>query len=153
MKITAQFPGAKLFLLQGLCREQSHPKCTPSCRHSPGNVHSKHIHPREPSGAKRSCRLSLHLEVDHYSISENMTGRQNLLIFHNSQSGGKKALINLTGYTLWILCSVLLRRLPPNQDYNSKLSQCPTIPLLYLLPSVTLQLELLASSIQSSGNW
>ena len=126
----AQFPAAKLFLLEALCREQSHPKHTPSHGHSPGNVHSKPIHPREPPGAKRSCRLSLHLEVEHYSIDENMTGRQNLPIFLNSQRAGGKALINLMGYTLWILCSVLPRRLHPNQDHNSKLSQCPNIPLL-----------------------
>jgi len=128
MKTPAQFPAVNLSLLQGLCGEQSHPKHTASHRHSTGKVHSKPIHPGELPGAKWSCRLALHVEVEYYSVDGNMTGGQNLLFFLNSQTG-REALINLIGYKVCILCSVLPRRLPLNQDYNSKLYPCPNISL------------------------
>lgn len=53
-----------------------------------------------------------------------------ICLFFLIHGGGRaEALINLIHYALQILCWVLPRRLPPNQDYNSKLSQCQNIPL------------------------
>lgn len=111
--------------------EQNHPKCTQLPGAEPRECAFQTVHPKEPPGAKRSCRLSLYLEVEYHTTDENRTGSQNLLIFLNSQrAGGMGVLINLISHALQILCSVLPRKLPPNQDYNSKLSPCPNIRLL-----------------------